>query len=349
MTKFRVIFTFCILSMALSNSMSVSAAINRLNISNNTLTVEITPDIGGRLLGISLDNHSNFLYVGDAVITNPAPLVSPESPHVGYMGHEVWVGPQSEWWVHQLLNEKRAAAKSVWPPDPYLVLAKNKVLAASDKQVVLQSPISPVSGVLMEKSYSLVANNPNQLKLGVSAKNIRDTNVSWDIWFNSRVVPRTQVYVPVASVQDIQVHDMVDDIHGPLAFALEEGIFRLDALPAPRDKQGRKGKLMIQPSQGWIAGFRDEQVFIIQFAHQPKALIHPEQGQVELYLEYPMAESSEGLLELEVHAPYKTLQPGAAMEAEETWTLLAYTGANTPTAHIAFLREQAAQLGLGGM
>ena len=64
--------------------------------------------------------------------------------------------------------------------------------------------------------------------------------------------------------------------------------------------------------------------------------IHPQQGQVELYLDHG-ADIAAGLLEMEVHAPYRTLAPGEAMQARERWTVLPYDGADTPQAHLAFL------------
>jgi len=322
--------------------------VTHLTLSNHVINVDITPDIGGRLLGFSLQGRDNFLLVGDAVAENSAPVVSPQSGHMPYMGHEMWVGPQSEWWVHQLLNAERNEQRAVWPPDPYLVLAKNQRVLESNSQIVLRSPNSPISGVVMEKTYSLVASNPNQLQLDVSVQNIRDTDVRWDTWFNTRVTPATQVYVPVASEQDLRVNNIEDEIHGPLAYDLSQGIFHLDSQSVPSNKLGRKGKLLIQPSHGWIAAFRAKQLFVIQFTHQSYASIHPEQGQVELYLEYPMTEVSAGVLELEVHAPYKTLKPSGIMQAQELWTLLPYEGEDSPAAHRAFLRVQAKTLGLGG-
>ncbi len=41
-----------------------------------------------------------------------------------------------------------------------------------------------------------------------------------------------------------------------------------------------------------------------------------------------------------------TLQPGQSMQAREQWTMLPYDGPATRTAHLAFLRQHAASLGL---
>ncbi|PZQ21579.1 MAG: hypothetical protein DI562_20555 [Stenotrophomonas acidaminiphila] len=49
-----------------------------------------------------------------------------------------------------------------------------------------------------------------------------------------------------------------------------------------------------------------------------------------------------GLLEMEVHAPFRTLAAGEAMQAQERWTLLAYDGPETQEAQVAFLCERLA-------
>ncbi len=323
--------------MLLSSVLSAHAEVTRIPLHNGTVTIEITPDIGGRILSASLVDKPNFLHIGAAVESEPNPLVTPESNNISYFGHETWVGPQSQWWVHQLLNPQRAAAKAVWPPDPFLILAKNTVQEKNSQKVILQSPNSPVSGVAMQKTFSLVEGKPNQIRLDVTAQNIRDSNVAWDIWFNTRVPHTTNVYVPVASMKDVRVEHFTDATYGPLEHNFSEGIFALENF-SPSAHQGRKGKVFIQPARGWLAAFSGQQLLIIQFALQPKSVIHSEQGQIELYQEFLNDRLDDGLLELEVHAPYKTLKPRESMSATEIWTLLPYTGEQTAEAQRTFLR-----------
>jgi len=324
--------------MFLSSALLAQAEVTRIPLGNGTIAIELTPDIGGRILSAGLVDKANFLRTGAAVESVPNPSVTPESNNIPYFGHETWVGPQSQWWVHQLLNPARAATKAVWPPDPYLVLAKNSLQEKNSQQVIMQSPNSPVSGIALQKIFSLVKDKPNQIRLYVTAQNIRDSNVAWDIWFNTRVPHTTNVYVPVASMKDVRIEHFTDATYGPLEHNFSEGFFALENF-SPSMHQGRKGKVFIQPAQGWMAAFRDQQLFIIQFTLQPKSAIHPEQGQIELYQEFLNAKLDEGLLELEVHAPYKTLLPGAHMSAIETWTILPYTGSASRAAHLAFLQQ----------
>lgn len=319
---------------------SQDADVTRIALGTNAIAVELTPDIGGRVLAVNVPGQPNFLRVGDAVQAEPNPRVSPQSNNIGYLGHEVWVGPQSQWWQHQLLNDVRRTAKAVWPPDPYLVLAKNTVVEQSAQQVTMLGSNSPVSGVSLQKQFLLVAGKPNQLQLDVTAKNIRDTSVAWDIWFNTRVPHTTFVYVPVTSMDDVRIEHFTDATFGPLEHDYRDGFFSLKNNASKQ--QGRKGKVFIQPAQGWLAAFRDQQVLIIQFKQQSKNLIHPEQGQIELYQEFLNEKPEQGLLELEVHAPYNTLKPQETMSASEVWMLLPYSGEHSQHAHHAFLRELAA-------
>lgn len=331
---------------ALLSALSAVAQVQKIMLGNGTIAAEITPDIGGRVLSFALKNQPNFLLLADLTTKNTRPDVSADSSNIAYLGHEVWVGPQSEWWAHQTANSKRAAEKSAWPPDPYLILAKNSVVEQSEEKVVFKSPESIVSGVQLVKAYALLAERKNSLKMQVRATNVRKEDVAWDIWFNTRVHSNTLVYVPVANEADVQHGNMRGATNTSLSYTFGDGILSLNMTPPPAGEASSKGKLLIQPSQGWMASFHDKQAFIVQFPYQQKSAIHPEQGQIELYNEYNPNNLDEGVLEMEVHAPYKHLAPKEFMIAEETWTILEYKGAATRNAHLAFLRAHAAELGL---
>lgn len=328
---------------------SENKPLNVLRLENGAVVAEVTPDIGGRVLSFALAGKKNFLKTDDQVHQNPDPEVSATGENIGYFGHEVWVGPQSAWWTNQNVNKTRLTAKAVWPPDPYLVLAKHKVFEQNAKKIVLQGPASPISGVSLQKTYSLLKDRPKSLQLDVEARNIRDTAVAWDIWFNTRVHQDTLVYVPLASTDDLRIDNWINDVIAPLSYQLEKDVFILKATAPPDGKSVRRGKVFIQPSAGWMAGFHGDQAFIIQFHHQLKTAIHPEQGQIELYHDYQPVNSVAGVIEMELHAPYLTLQPDEAMTSREVWTILAYDGPHTVAGHLAFLRSQASSLGLSNL
>lgn len=310
-----------------------------IQLKNDRLHMEVTPSFGGRVLSFSMNGQKNVLKVGAPVSSLPEPAVTANADNIGYLGHEVWVGPQSEWWVHQTVNPVRRAAHAHWPPDPFLVLAKNKVLKETASEIVLEGVPSPVSGLQLRKSFALLEEAQNGVELEVAATNIRDEVVTWDIWFNTRVHPSTKVYVPAASMNDIRLAHAEDQDTGPLVYSLEDKIFSLDVVAPAENQRGRKGKVFIQPAAGWMAGFTGNQVLIITFPLHPRTAIHSQQGQVELYLDYRYDSPGDGLLEMEVHAPYRKLEPGHTMRARERWYLFAYHGPDTRASHTKFLGE----------
>jgi hypothetical protein len=314
---------------------------------NGSVRATVTEAIGGRLLSFALAGKPNFLKL-DTAAGDPDAPVGPTTDNVGYFGHEVWIGPQKEWWSHQDVNPSRAGAP--WPPDPWLGLSRYKVEDERADAITLASPASPVNGLQLVKRYALVPGKPHSLRLDVDAANVRKTQVAWDIWFNTRAHGATRVYVPVARRDDVrqQAIEPKPDMQ-PLTWTLKDGLFSLDAYPAGKGLPHRNGKMLLQPSSGWMAGFHDGQVLVIQFAHQPRAAIHPDQGQVELYNDWQPEAPDKGLMEMEVHAPYVQLAPGRHMQASEQWTLLPYDGPDTRKAQVAFLRAHAKELGLGGL
>ncbi|MGF6272531.1 hypothetical protein ABIB38_000887 [Massilia sp. UYP11] len=333
-----------LLTLGLACLCAATSAFARLpahRLDNGVIEARVADVAGGRLLSFALKGKPNFLLV-DETAGDPALAPDAMSNHVRYQGHEVWIGPQHEWWVHQEVNPARAAAKASWPPDPWLSLAKYSVVEKTPGEIVLDSPASPVSGIQLRKRYALVPGRPDSLQLDAEATNRSASPAGRDIWFNTRVPAHTRAYVPVASHDDVRLEP-----GAALRYTLERGMLSLD-LPVPGDA-ARKGKLFAQPSRGWLAAFGDGQALVIQFAHQPRAAIHPAQGQVELYQDADADAPGKGMLELEVHAPYVELAPGQTMRASERWTILPYDGPATRGAHLAFLRRHAAQLGIAGI
>ncbi|WOB51473.1 DUF4380 domain-containing protein [Xanthomonas hydrangeae] len=324
---------------------SPKAAIERIQLRNEVIELSATPALGGRVLSFNLRGHPNVLKTGIAVDQQPAPEVSATAGDIPYLGHDVWVGPQSQWWLHQQVNPARKAAAAVWPPDPYLSLATTHTVTRSGDQLILEGIPSPVTGVQLRKRVGLSPTRADTVKVEATARNIRKQPIAWDLWFNTRVAASTRVFVPVANVADIRIQPPTEAGTTAPAYRHHEGVFVLSA-DTRQDGLTQRGKLLLQPSAGWMAGFAGGQVLVIRFTHQPLAAIHPEQGQVELYLDAPPQHPEQGLLEMEVHAPYRQLAPGAQMQAQEQWTLLRYGGPDERQAQRQFLCSKAKELGL---
>lgn len=331
----------CGLGIALLFVSTAAASVEVVRLENQAVVLEVTPELGGRGLHFSLKDHPNLLKVGEAVQAQPAPTVSADANDIGYLGHDVWVGPQNEWWMHQDVNPDRRDAKADWPPDPYLAFSTAGIVEQTPSRLVLEGVESPVSGVRLRKTFQLSSARPDTVEVHASARNIRDTDIAKDVWFNTRLPSSTRVYVPVADPGDVRVESFTDTSIGALLPRIEHGLLSLDAPAFPSGMTARRGKVFAQPSAGWMAGFADTQLFVIRFPRHLRERIHPEQGQVELYLD-DQSEAGKGLLEMELHSPYLTLKPGEAMHATEWWTVLHYDGPDTREAHVAFLCEVAA-------
>lgn len=316
------------------------AQLEQISLKSSAIEVLVTPDAGGRVLSSSLIGHQNFLKLGAAVTRSASFGVNENSPFIPYFGHETWFGPQSEWWLHQLINPQRRALKAVWPPDPFSVLLRNQITHLSDKKIVMRSQVSPVTGLLVEKTFELVADNPNQFDLLVKAKNSRDTDVAWDIWFNTRSFSQTRIFAPVDTNTQIRTMDWPSAESAPVNYKIEENLLSLQLENPPKGKSKLIGKVLFQPSEGWFAAFNKNQLLIVQFPYLPIEDIHPEQGQLEFYLEYNPANDYMSVLEMEVHSAYKKLKPGEEMQARERWTLIEYSGDESVDAQRKFLREQ---------
>lgn len=329
----------------LCDSKNDNSGVEVFTFENATVKLQVTPDIGGRILSVQLHGHENFLLLGDAVQKIPKPEVTAQTYHIPYMGHETWVSPQSVWWTKQTENKRRFDEKSVWPPDPYLVLSQYQVLEKTASTLVLQGPPSAISGVEMRKSFSFDEAS-GRIDLVAEIKNIRTEPVEWGVWFNTRVHQDTQVYLPVVGEENVRVNNILSTAAAPIDYHLSDGILSIDLSPPTAGKTTKHGKIFVQPSAGWMAGFRAGQLFIISFPLQPREAIHPEQGQLELYHDYRPTSPAEGVLEMELHGPYRKLEPGETVASTETWTLVAYSGDNTREAHLSFLYKQLKRLAL---
>ena len=318
----------------------------RIALDDGRMRVEVAPALGARVVHLSLPGRGNVLKVGPAVAAVPAPEPAADGPDLPYFGHELWLGPQSQWWLDQDVNPSRRAAAAPWPPDPWLGHARNRIVERGPHSLVLEGVASPVSGLQATQSFRLTGATPPTLELVAEAVNRRDRPVRRDLWFNTRLPAGSRVFAPVAAIADARLRADADAVFdGPVAW-WEDGLYSLQLEPPAAGKAGRRGKIFIAPSAGWIAGFNAGQLLLIRFERQDDALIDPEHGQVELYQQWHRDDPEAGVLELEVHAPVRTLGPGESMQARESWTVFPYDGPATLEAQRGALQQALQALGL---
>ncbi len=313
-------------------------------IENGNIRAGILPDVGGRVVLLQRDGGKNILESDpnlwnedDTQRITPSPLLTEEEDFKAYNGHEVWVGPQSEWWKQQTLNIEKSNSSLFWPPDPYIIYDRYSVLEKTGHSIVMQGTESPVSGVQFTKKIAIDENG--KLHFEVTARNIRKEAVKWDLWLITRVNGYSLNFVPVTSAEDVSLTDPSHTYQGKAPFKIENGFFSFTAAKMDRNYRECTGKAIINPAKPYMAALVDDNLLVIRFKKQNPADIHPEQGEVELYsFATPQRETS--LLELEIHAPYKTLQPGESMNACEIWEVYPFAADATEEEIGRFLKEK---------
>lgn len=295
----------------------------------------LTPSFGGRVTAFGLDGHRSIVkFDADLAAEVPEPPVSPAHSAAPYLGATLWAGPQSDWWNHQTAYPELAGAG--WPPDPYISLTE-VAMSIDGTRVTMVGPESPVSGLEQRKVFSM--SDSGCLTLTAEAKNMRDEPVAWDLWSVIRVQPDAWVFAPVAGEGDVRYTPPNSPEFQPPHLGYQDGLTfadpSLDGVTAPR----REGKAFVTPSEGWMAGFVDGQVFLVTFDRLPTGDIHPEQGQVEFYFTQAPDDAATSLIEMETHAAYRTLAPGETMQAVQHWSAAPYDGDMTADAIGAFIRD----------
>lgn len=306
---------------------------------NDHIEVGVLPEVGGRVVLLRKPGLNNILK-SDARLWEDAgkqkPEISAFSDFEAFNGHIVWIGPQSEWWIHQDLNKNRRIQKAVWPPDPYLIYGKFDVIAQSDTMIKMAGPESPVSGVRLYKEITI--DSTGIVTFTATAENIRAENISWDLWMNTRLDGFSQCWVPI---EENGVLDLVKSDHEKTEatpYKISDGFFTyLPAIPQkPKKEQVQEAHL--NPSKGFMIGFDERQMVIIRFEKIGQNVIHPNHGMVELY-SYIDDTGDETLLELELHGAYRTLEPGETMSLTETWQVFPYNGNPIAEEQIEFIRK----------
>lgn len=310
-----------------------------LVIENGGTRVGILREVGGTIVFFQRDGSENLLEADPSQWNEPDSArhaVTPFTDWKAYNGHSVWVGPQSQWWTQQGANLTRKNQKAVWPPDPYLILADYDIVDQTDKSIKIRSPKSPVSGVDLLKETSI--DNKGRVTFTVTATNIRDEDVSWDLWLNTRVNGYARVYVACENVVPNRTTADVNATNDSVDVAFNDGFFTFHPAPPRNGKQQAFTKAFLYPEKAFIAAFDKGYMFLIRFHDFHIGQLHNEQALVELYnLTTPNGKNT--LLELEHHGPYLTLKPKESMTLSETWEAIPYKGKNDDADHIAFIKK----------
>lgn len=294
-----------------------------IHITNGQTEASILSDVGGRIVSFRRKNGENVLKSDPTLWNEPASeRIKPTADTLdfkAYNGHEVWVGPQSLWWKQQDLNEEKKNSLLFWPPDPFISFGSYKILDQSDNRVVLESEQSPISGVVITKEIEIDCNG--KLHFSATIQNMRNTPVSWDIWFVTRVNGHNLNFVPVNAPEEVSLSEPSHSYQGRPRYKIEENYFSFTPLDKDPNFEECTGKAFIRSNHPIIATVCGSELFILKYTHHTPDTIHPEQSEIELY-NFVHEEREKSLLELEYHSPFQKLNPGEKMKSSMTWELI---------------------------
>lgn len=301
-----------------------------LLIGNRSLVAGVLPQIGGLTVVIRTPDGPNLIDARPEEWTRlpeGAPLPPPTLRFRQLLGQTVWLGPQAAFWEDQsVLPEKQGAN---WPPDPTITRAGYRVLEHRPDRVSLESPPSPVWGVVLTKHLETLADG--RLRFEATAINIRKVPVRKGLWFNLRALPEGRMYVPLRSLEDARL-----DSKGGLKQEFLNGFYSLTFDPATEGPVS--GKAFLTPADGFIATEVPGGFLLLRFEPTPPGEVAPGQAPIEIY----RSRDKNGilLLELEHHGPYTALEAGKSLRREEWIEFVPYSGPDSPEARTAFLKQQ---------
>lgn len=309
-----------------------------LYIENGGTKVGVLPEVGGRVVLLSRNGAPNIFKSDRKLWDEPQRIVpAPDQLEFrAYNGQEVWVGPQSQWWKHQDLNEAQKQSTLFWPPDPYISYGAYTVERHISCEVVMQGPDSPITGLRFRKRINITADGI--VHYNVEATNIRKEPVKWDLWLLARTSGNNPTFVPVSTPFDVRVGEPTHpEYEGPAPYLVKDGYFTFT--PERRDfsYEACTAKAFVTPSQPFIATLSGRDLLLIRFEHHSQSEIHPEHTEVELY-NYASADDGV-LMEMEYHAPCRTLQPGETMNTSQTWEIRPFSGYISRESIISYLNE----------
>jgi len=285
-----------------------------LLLTNDCIVVGILPRIGGRIVLLRAPEGPNVL-LSDPACWSDEPVPAADAEFIPYNGHITWVGPQSGWWADQDVNPARREAGAAWPPDPWLIYGEYRVEKRTSTSVRLVGPDSPVCGLRMTKEVGL--GEGGTVVVNVTAQNIRDRPVTWDIWSNTRLPGRCTVLTHAGAEGSCRV----EQGKTPLPYQIVAGAFTFDVTaPVPEGEASMSAKAFIDSPTGFLGAVNGDHFFVKRTGRRSRAQVHPEQAFVEVYQSVARAPDP-GLLELEFHSALRTLAPGESMSFSETWQL----------------------------
>lgn len=311
-------------------------------LSNSKIELGILPEVGGRVVILRIPGQKNILKQAPEFwneADTQKPKIGQKSEWKAYYGITVWLSPQSNWKCGEKDDSEKNDDGIPWPPDPYLIYGKYKIVEKRADFIKLKGPKSLISGIQLIKEYWI--EKSGKVKFKVTAKNISKEKQSWSLWVLARINGYSNAYVPVENDKSFNI-EYINKKHierGKMKKINNFFTFIPDDYPQdPAVKKVIRTKAFISPNKGFMAGFIEKYLFLIKFKLLPDSEIHPDHKQVEIYNEI-RRNRKDTLLEIEHHSAFKTLLPGQSMSSEESWQLFEYKGRKTTEDQLNFINS----------
>lgn len=296
-----------------------------VRLENAAVAVEVSPALAGRIVSLKRPGGAEMLaFVQDLRRRDLAtlPQAASDGAYLHSGGSVVWLGPQRAWWAGQDGNPARRDARATWPPDPWLEYAAMTVVERTADHVVLQGQASRVSGIALRTRIAIAGDGA--VVQAIEAVNASARSVAWDIWPNTRARPDARVFAPFDAQTRLRLEHSTFDpaVERQLPTSVEDGYLSFETALAPA-VAGRlhTGKAFIVQARPRLFAAVDGELLIMAGSAVDPAQVHPDHAPVEVF-QCAGGDPVRALLELEFHAPYRTLEPGASMRTAVAWRVV---------------------------
>jgi Domain of unknown function (DUF4380) len=255
-----------------------------LQLKNEFVQLDVTPQLGGRILGYQLGDHS-FLWANPRLqgMVPPSTHLAPDGSWLNWGGDKLWPAPQG--WSN--------AGQWPGPPDPILDGSPQeaKVLGgeSASAQIELTSPADPKTGIQFSRDIRLFFGS-SRVNIAATMTNISDRPVRWGIWTVTQLDagnqsgsgwnPNWNTYVPFNP-----------DSYFPRGFQVlygSEGNAEIQPFVIPGvlklQYMWTVGKVGLDSSGGWLANVDGSSgyLFVQKFTYDPAAT-YPDGSTVEVW------------------------------------------------------------------
>lgn len=288
-------------------------------------TLGVKLDAGGRVMLLRRGDSGNVLYSEPALWAVEPPQPQPSSEWRAFNGHMTWIAPQQQFWARQDLLPDRRDGAADWPPDPYIIFGRFRVLEMEAGRLLIEGQDSPVSGVRLRKEFLITADGGVIHR--VWARNIAGREITLNLWSNTRV---RGDWLGLARVEAKDMFMVQHRNWEPLEkrmlnWDVIDGWFHFVPVPFvefPAGVVSINAKVMLNPREGIIVAVGPTAALVKRFALPGADNLYPGQGQVEIFQEVS-TDSGKNVTELEFYGRYLTLAPEEETMIEERWDVLA--------------------------